>query len=90
MALVVDQLRLSAYEGFGDETAAVDVAERIKAREAVLHETEIARADALMADGEWVLVDELLKSLKTDPWVLVRRAEMVLTMNLLEGAGTVG
>lgn len=87
VALAVDQLRLSAYEGLGDETAAADVAERIRAREAVLHETVIARADALMADGDWVLADELLKSLKTDPQALVRRAEMALTMNRLEGAG---
>ena len=87
VALVVDQLRLSAYEGLGDETAAADVAERIRAREAVLHEDVIARADALMADGDWVLADELLKPLKTDPRALVRRAEMALTMNRLEGAG---
>ena len=53
----------------------------------MLHETVIARADALMADGDWVLADELLKSLKTDPRALVRRAEMALTMNRLEGAG---
>lgn len=85
--LAVDQLRLSAYEGLGDETAAADVAERIRAREAVLHETVIARADALMADGDWVLADELLKALKTDPRAWVRRAEMALTMNRLEGAG---
>lgn len=87
VALAVDQLRLSAYEGLGDEAAAADVAERIKAREAVLHETVIARADALMADGDWVLADELLKPLKSDPRALVRRAEMALTMNRLEGAG---
>lgn len=85
--LAVDQLRLSAYEGLGDETAAADVAERIRAREAALHETVIARADALMADGDWVLADELLKALKTDPRAWVRRAEMALTMNRLEGAG---
>ena len=87
VALAVDQLRLLAYEGLGDETAAADVAEHIKAREAVLHETVIARADALMADGDWVLADELLKSLKSDPRALVRRAEMALTMNRLEGVG---
>lgn len=87
VALAVDQLRLSAYEGLGDETAAADVAERIRAREAVLHEAVIARADALMTDGNWVLADELLKPLKTDPRALVRRAEMALTMNRLEGAG---
>ena len=87
VAFGVDQLRLSAYEGLGDETAAADVAERIKAREAVLHETVIARADALMANGNWGLADELLKSLKSDPQALVRRAEMALTMNRLEGAG---
>ena len=87
VALAVDQLRLSAYEGLGDETAAADVAERIRAREAILHEAVIARADALMTDGNWVLADELLKPLKTDPRALVRRAEMVLTMNRLEGAG---
>lgn len=80
VALVVDQLRLSAYEGLGDETAAADVAERIRAREAVLYETVIARADALMAD-------ELLKSLKSALRALVRRAKMALTMNRLEGAG---
>lgn len=34
-----------------------------------------------------MLADELLKSLKTDPRALVRRAEMALTMNRLEGAG---
>ena len=87
VALVVDQLRLSTYEGLGDETAAADVAERIKAREAALHETVIARADVLMADGDWVLADELLKPLKIDPRALVRRAEMALTMNRLEGVG---
>lgn len=58
VGLVVDQLRLSAYEGLGDETAVADVVERIRAREAVLHETVIARADALMAIGDWVLEDE--------------------------------
>lgn len=52
VALVVDQLRLSTYEGLGDGTAAADVAERIRAREAALHETVIARADALMADRD--------------------------------------
>lgn len=67
--------------------AAADVVERIRAREAVLHETVIARADALMAVGDWVLADELLKSLKSAPRALVRRAEMALTMNRLEGAG---
>ena len=87
VALVVDQLRLSAYEGLEDETAAVDVTERIRAREAVLHEEVIARADDFLAKGEWVLADELLKSLKSDPRALVRRAEMALTMNRLEGAG---
>lgn len=87
VALAVDQLRLSAYEGLGDETAAADVAERIRAREAVLHEAVIARSDALMTDGNWVLADELLKPLKTDPRALVRWAEMALTMNRLEGAG---
>lgn len=51
VALVVDQLRLSAYEGLGDETAAADVVERIRAREAVLYETVIARADALNEGG---------------------------------------
>ena len=40
-----------------------------------------------MTKGEWVLADELLKPLKTDPRALVRRAEMALTMNRLEGAG---
>ena len=60
---------------------------KLNTREAVLHETVIARADALMADGDWVLADELLKSLKSDPRALVRRAEMALTMNRLEGAG---
>ena len=84
---MVDQLRLSAYEGLVDEMTAADVAERIRAREAALHETVIARADALMMDGDWVLADELLKSLKSDPRALVRRAEMALTMNRLEGAG---
>lgn len=87
VALAVDQLRLAAYEGLGDETAAADVAERIRAREAVLHAAVIARADDLMAKGEWVLADELLKPMKTDPRALVRRAEMALTMNRQEGAG---
>lgn len=58
------------------------MAERIRAREAVSHETVIEQADALTADGDWVLADELLKPLKTDP-----RSEMALTMNRLEGAG---
>ena len=53
----------------------------------MLHETVIARADALMAVGDWVLADELLKFLKIDPRALVRRAEMALTMNRLEGVG---
>lgn len=52
-----------------------------------MHEAVIARADDFMAKGEWVLVDELLKPLKNDPRALVRRAEMALTMNRLEGAG---
>lgn len=61
------------------------MAERIRAREAVSHETVIEQADALTADGDWVLADELLKPLKTDP-----RSEMALTMNRLaadEGIG---
>lgn len=78
---------MAAYEGLEDDAAVTEVSHRIKAREAVIHETMIARADALMAEGEWVLADELLKPLKTDPRALVRRAEMALTMNRLEGAG---
>lgn len=58
VALAVDQLRLSAYEGLGDETAAADVSERIKSREAVLHEAVIARADDFLAKGGDGVVDE--------------------------------
>lgn len=87
VAQSVDRLRLAAYEGLGNEMAVEVVSARIKARQAELNGTVIARVDALMVDGDWVLADELLKPLKTDPRALVRRAEMALTMNRMEGAG---
>lgn len=83
----VDRLRLEIYRDLADKPMAAEVSERMQKRETRMNDERVARADELMAKGDWVLAEELLKRMPRDPRALVRRAEMALTMNRLEGAG---
>lgn len=83
----VDRLRLEIYRDLADEPMAATVSARMQKRETLMNDERVARADELMAKGDWVLAEELLKRMPRDPRALVRRAEMALTMNRLEGAG---
>lgn len=87
VAQTLDELRLKAFVALKDDAAVAKVSERLKARQATINSEQLARADELIAKGEWVLADAVLKKMPQDPRALVRRAEMALTMNRIEGAG---
>ena len=87
VAQAVDEWRLKAYEGLEDLEKVAEVTERLRVREAVMNEARLARADDLIARGEWGIADELLKRMPRDARALVRRAEMAVSMNRTEGAG---
>ncbi len=81
IAKIIEDMRSGLYARQGDEEARAAAEKRSEMLELEANTERLARADELMARGEWIIAEEVLKKMPHDPRSLVRQAEIALVMS---------
>ena len=77
----VEELRLLAYRGQGDEDLVEQGQQNLQAAKQAANNERLERLDALIASGQWALAEEVARKMGDDPRALVRFGEMTVTQN---------